>query len=61
MSVCPAGEDVIGSYMEDKKGYVFLVVKPLEKREEPVYVISGTEGESSIPKRFPQKTIKKVG
>jgi transposase len=61
MSVCPAGEDVIGSYIEDKKGYVSSVVKPLKDREEPVYVISGTEGESSVPKRFSHKTIKPVG
>lgn len=61
MSVCPAGEDVIGSYIENKKGYVSSVVKPLKDREEPVYVISGTEGESSVPKRFSHKTIKPVG
>jgi ferredoxin len=61
LSVCPAGEDVIGSYIEDKKGYVSSVVKPLKDREEPVYVISGTEGESSVPKRFPHKTKKQVG
>ena len=61
MSVCPAGEEVIGSYQEDKKGYVSSVVKPLQKREEPVYVLSGTAGESSVRKRFPQKTQKQVG
>ena len=53
MSVCPAGEDVIGSYIEDKKGYVSTVVKPLKDKEDPVYVISGTDGESSVPKQFP--------
>jgi epoxyqueuosine reductase QueG len=61
MSVCPAGEDVIGSYLESKKGYVSSVVKPLKIREEPVYVIRGTEGETSVPKRFPNKTTKPVG
>jgi len=60
MSVCPAGEDVIGSYIESKKGYVSSVVKPLQDREEPVYVISGTDGEGSVPKRFPHKTAKPV-
>ena len=53
MSVCPGGEDVIGSYIENKKGYVTSVVKPLKDREEPVYVIKGTEGEESVPQRFP--------
>jgi epoxyqueuosine reductase QueG len=61
MSVCPAGEDVIGSYIEDKKGYVSSVVKPLKDREEPVYVLSGSESESSVPKRFSHKTMKRVG
>ena len=60
MSVCPAGEDVIGSYIENKKGYVSSVVKPLQDREEPVYVISGTDGEGSVRKRFPHKTVKPV-
>ena len=61
MSVCPAGEYVIGSYIESKKGYVSSVVKPLQDREEPVYVIKGTEGETTVPKRFPKKTTKLVG
>jgi hypothetical protein len=30
MSVCPAGEDVIGSYIEDKKGHVSSAIKPLK-------------------------------
>lgn len=61
MSVCPAGENIIGSYIEDKKGYVSSIVKPLKHRKEPVYVIRGTEGENSVSKRFPQKTKKQVG
>lgn len=60
MSVCPAGEDVIGSYLEDKKDYVSSIVKPLKDREEPVYVISGSESETRVPKRFPNKTVKPV-
>jgi len=61
MSVCPAGEDVIGSYIEDKKGYVSTVVKPLKDREEPVYILSGAEDESTVSKRFPHKILKQVG
>jgi epoxyqueuosine reductase QueG len=61
MSVCPAGEDVIGSYIEDKKGYVSSVIKPLKDREEPVYVMSGSEEESAVLKRFSHKTVKRVG
>jgi epoxyqueuosine reductase QueG len=61
MSVCPAGEEVVGSYVDDKKGYVSSVVKPLKERVEPVYVMRGTADESSVLKRFPKKTVKWVG
>lgn len=60
MSVCPAGEEVIGSYIEDKKGYISSVVKPLQNRIEPIYIISGADGEASIKKRFPNKSAKHV-
>ena len=60
MSVCPAGEDVIGSYIDRMKDYVKEVVKPLKEKAEPVYVMAGTGGETSVPKRFPKKTVKKV-
>ena len=61
MSVCPAGDEPIGFYLEDKKGYVSSIVKPLKDRAEPVYVLSGAVGESAVLKRFPQKTRKQVG
>ena len=50
MSVCPAGEDVIGSYIEDKKGHVSSIGKPLKDRQEPVYIIRNAEGESAVRK-----------
>jgi len=60
MSVCPAGEAAIGSYIEDTKAYVLSVVKSLQDRSEPVYVISGIDGETSVQKRFPKKSVKRV-
>ena len=32
MAVCPAGEDVIGPFLEDRKGFLKAVVDPLQQR-----------------------------
>ena len=34
LSVCPAGEDVIGPYLADKKTHLKEIVKPLQEKEE---------------------------
>ena len=61
LSVCPAGEEAIGPYLDDRKGYLASVVKPLQNREETVYVIPKSDAEIYTPKRFPGKTVKRVG
>jgi epoxyqueuosine reductase QueG len=60
MSVCPAGEEVIGSYIDSKKEYISSVVTPLKDRNEPVYIISGAGAEKLVQKRFPNKVAKQV-
>jgi ferredoxin len=60
MSVCPAGEDVIDQYLSDKKKFVAEVVRPVQKKEETVYVVAGSDAEDSVPRRFPHKTVKPV-
>ncbi|MEM9950111.1 MAG: SCP2 sterol-binding domain-containing protein [Chloroflexota bacterium] len=60
MSVCPAGEDVIGEYLSDKGGFVSNIVKPLQKKEETIYVTKGSDAETFVEKRYPHKTIKHV-
>lgn len=60
MSGCPAGEEVIGSYIDDKKEYISSVVKQLKDRSEPVYIIGGEDAEKSVEKRFPNKFAKRV-
>lgn len=59
MAVCPAGENVLGNYLPNKKAYVEQVVKPLKERMEPIYVIKGTMAES-VAKRNPNKEIRHV-
>jgi ferredoxin len=61
MAVCPAGEDVIGPFLTDRKGYLEDVVKPLQDKEETVYVIPGSDAETYTTRRFPHKKTKRVG
>jgi NAD-dependent dihydropyrimidine dehydrogenase PreA subunit len=61
MAVCPAGEDVIGPFLTDRKSYLHDVVKPLQEKEETVYVIPGSDAEEHVASRFPNKKAKRVG
>ena len=60
MAACPAGEDVIGPFLSDRKAFVQSVVKPLQDKTETVYVVPGSDAETYVPRRFPQKTMKRV-
>jgi ferredoxin len=61
LGVCPAGEDVIGPYLTDKAGHLREVVRPLQEKQETVYVVAGSDAEEHVARRFPLKTIKRVG
>jgi len=61
MSVCPAGEDVIGPYLTNQAEHLQRVVRPLQDKKETVYVVAGSDAEKHAAKRFPLKTIKRVG
>src|SRR5215831_9025051 len=56
MAVCPAGEDVIGPYLRDKQRHMREVVKPLQERPEPVYVVPGSDAEAIARRKFRNKT-----
>ncbi|MDX2004364.1 MAG: SCP2 sterol-binding domain-containing protein [Meiothermus sp.] len=60
MAVCPAGEDVIAPFLEDRKGFLAQQVWPLQKKTETVYVVAGTDAEAYTAKRFPHKRLKRV-
>ena len=60
MAVCPAGEDVIGPYLTNKAGYLRETVRPLQEKEETVYVIAGSDAEEHVTRRFPHKKAKRV-
>src|SRR5262252_8185132 len=61
MAVCPAGEDVIGPFLTNRKNYLQDVVKPLQEKEETVYVVPGSDAEEHVARRFPNKKAKRVG
>src|SRR4051794_4260394 len=60
MAVCPAGEDVIGPYLASKKDFSDDVLRPLQTKREPVYVISGSDAETHVTKRYPHKSVRQV-
>jgi Fe-S-cluster-containing hydrogenase component 2 len=61
VAVCPAGEDVIGPFLDDRKGHVADVVKPLQEKRETVYVVAGGDAEEYVERRFANKTTQQVG
>lgn len=61
MSVCPAGEDVLGPWLDDRKSHLNTIVRPLLDKEETIYVIPGSDAEQYVARRFPHKRTKQVG
>lgn len=61
LAVCPAGEDVIGPYLDDKRAFMDTVVKPLVDKVEPVYVVAGGDAEAHLKAKFPHKEARIVG
>lgn len=61
MAVCPAGEDVIAPFLTDRADYVTDVVKPLQQKEETVYVVPKSDAEDHVTRRFPNKKVRRVG
>jgi ferredoxin len=61
MAVCPAGEDVIGPFLTDRKAHLQEIVKPLQDKVETIYVVPGSDAEAHAARRFPHKRTKQVG
>ena len=56
-AVCPAGDDVIGPYLADRAAWRREVLVPLLRKEEAVYVRSGTRAEH-VARRNGSKRIR---
>lgn len=61
LSVCPAGDEVIAPFLTDRARFLADVVRPLQDKEEIVYVTPGSDAEAYVPRRFPKKKVKRVG
>jgi ferredoxin len=55
LAVCPAGEDVLAPYLDDRRAFMDTVLRPLQDKAEPVYVLTGSETKDYVNKRFPNK------
>ena len=60
LAVCPAGEDIIGPYLANKRSHMETVVDPLTRKPETVYVVKGSDAADHVARRFPRKTIRWV-
>ncbi|RYX98550.1 4Fe-4S ferredoxin, partial [bacterium] len=61
IAVCPAGEDIISPFLENRKGFISEVVRPLQEKKESIYVIKGSDASDYVKKKFPHKSLKYVG
>lgn len=60
LAVCPAGEEVIPPFLDDRAGFVAEVVKPLQQKAEPLYVVPGSDAEEYAARKFPHKPLRRV-
>ena len=60
LSVCPAGEDVLAPYLTDRRQFMVDHLRPLQEKPEDVYVVPGSDAESHVATRFPNKTARRV-
>ena len=60
LAVCPAGDDVIGPFLQDRGTFLKDTLRPLTEKEETLYVIAGSDAEEYAPRRFPKKKVKRV-
>jgi Fe-S-cluster-containing hydrogenase component 2 len=61
LAVCPAGEDVIAPFLDDRSAFVSSILKPLQQKNETIYVVPQSDAEEYVQRRFPHKTAKRIG
>lgn len=61
LAVCPAGDDIIGQYLSNKAEFIEEIVRPLQKKEETIYVVANSDAEEFVTRRFPHKKVKRIG
>lgn len=61
MAACPAGKKNIAQYLSDKKEYKKNIITPLQKNNETIFVLPGSDALDYVTKKYAHKKIKKVG
>jgi epoxyqueuosine reductase QueG len=60
MAVCPAGEEVIGEFLENRKEYSGRYMKPFREKKETIYVVAGSDAEAHVTSKFPSKKVRRI-
>jgi Fe-S-cluster-containing hydrogenase component 2 len=60
LAVCPAGEEVIEPFLDDRKAFMDLVLRPLQEKRETLYVLPDSAAKAHAEKRYPHKPVKVV-
>jgi len=60
LSVCPAGEDVLAPFLDDRPAFLAGIVKPLQQKQETIYVVAGSDADDYVTHAFPHKTKRLV-
>jgi hypothetical protein len=60
LAVCPAGDEIIAPYLDDRKSFMDLVLKPLQDKKETLYVLPNSAAEAHAKRRYPHKQVKVV-
>jgi NAD-dependent dihydropyrimidine dehydrogenase PreA subunit len=60
LAVCPAGEEVLPPFLNNRPTFLSQTVKPLRQKTETVYVVPGSDADEYVSRVFPHKTKKHV-
>jgi Fe-S-cluster-containing hydrogenase component 2 len=60
LAVCPAGEDVIAPWLENRKEFMDETLRPLQDKVETVYAVPGSDAAEYVVRKFPHKKLRTV-
>ncbi len=60
LAVCPAGEEVIGPFLDDRTQFTAEHLKPLQQKVEPIYVVPHSDAEQYVARKYPHKKLRHV-
>lgn len=60
LSVCPAGDDILGAFLNRRKEHVQTVVRPLQDKAETLYVLPDSDAEKYAARKWKNKRVKRV-